>query len=213
MRELIDKNADINREKKSMENNRAIGMRVEPLQDMQGLTSLSAPGAPLVTAPSALFRVIGMRRFIVVISILIVAIIINYYPSSPPPVLSREPLKDFPARIGDWTLVSQQKMSPESLDVLKVDDYIMRTYENGKGQSVSLYIGYFKTQKEGKTNHSPRQCLAGSGWYTISAASVMLPVTDALKFMSIDPLWEMESTRSCFYSGTRAVEERLQANI
>jgi EpsI family protein len=42
-----------------------------------------------------------------------------------------------------------------------------------------LYIGYFKTQKEGKTNHSPRQCLPGAGWSPIETTSLMLDVPAA----------------------------------
>ena len=117
-----------------------------------------------------------MRRFILTILILVAAIVINYYPSPPPPALSRRPLQDFPARIGDWSLVNQQKMDKESLAVLKVDDYILRSYTDTRGRTVSLYIGWFKTQREGRTNHSPRQCLAGAGWRSVNAESVMLRV-------------------------------------
>ncbi len=119
-----------------------------------------------------------MRRFIITISVLILAIIINYFPSSPEPVLTRLSLKEFPSEIGDWVLVREQQMDDSSMAVLQVDDYIMRTYSNSKGQTVSLYIGYFKSQKEGKTNHSPRQCLPGAGWSTVETAPVILQVTD-----------------------------------
>jgi EpsI family protein len=119
-----------------------------------------------------------MRRFIITISVLILAIIINYFPSSPEPVLTRLSLKEFPSEIGDWVLVREQRIDDHTMAVLQVDDYIMRTYSNSKYQTVSLYIGYFKTQKEGKNNHSPRQCLPGAGWYALETAPVMLRVTD-----------------------------------
>ena len=89
-----------------------------------------------------------MRRFIITISILILAIIINYFPSSPEPVLTRLSLKQFPAEIGDWVLVREQQIDDSSMAVLQVDDYTMRTYSNREGQTVTLYIGYFKTQKK-----------------------------------------------------------------
>jgi len=119
-----------------------------------------------------------MRRFIITISVLILAIIINYFPSSPEPVLTRLSLKEFPSEIGDWVLVREQRIDDHTMAVLQVDDYIMRTYSNSKYQTVSLYIGYFKTQKEGKNNHSPRQCLPGAGWYALETAPVMLRVSD-----------------------------------
>lgn len=139
-----------------------------------------------------------MRRYIIVTIVLLLAIVLNYLPPSPSPVLRRKPLKDFPARIGDWTLVNQQKMALESLGVLKVDDYIMRTYANSKGRTVYLYIGWFKTQREGKTNHSPRLCLTGAGWYTVNAEPVSLPVTDNRQIKMNRYLVEKGSAKDLF---------------
>jgi EpsI family protein len=120
-----------------------------------------------------------MRRFVITISVLILAIVAAHLPSSPEPVLSRTSLEEFPSRIGDWVLLNKSKMDAQSMAVLQVDDYIIRTYANSKGETVSLYIGYFKTQREGKTNHSPRLCLPGAGWSTLTADSLMLDVSAA----------------------------------
>ncbi len=117
-----------------------------------------------------------MRRFIITISVLILAIIAGNLPSSPEPVLTRTSLKEFPSRIGDWVVVNEERIDEKSMAVLQVDDYVIRTYANSKGDPVTLYIGYFKTQKEGKTNHSPRQCLPGAGWSAIETTSVTLDV-------------------------------------
>jgi EpsI family protein len=119
-----------------------------------------------------------MQRFVLTIFILILAIVVNYLPSSPGPSLSRLPLKDFPPRIGDWSLLKEQQIDEKSMAVLQVDDYIQRTYCNSEGETVSLYIGYFNTQKEGKTNHSPRQCLTGAGWFPVETAPILLQVID-----------------------------------
>ncbi len=119
-----------------------------------------------------------MRRYVLTISILIAAIIASNLPSSPEPVLNRKSLKEFPSEIGNWLLLRDQRIDERAMAVLQADDYIMRTYSNDKGEAMSLYIGYFKTQKEGKTNHSPRQCLPGAGWSEVETAPVMLQVTD-----------------------------------
>jgi EpsI family protein len=73
--------------------------------------------------------------------------------------------------------VHQQSIDDESMTVLKVDDYLIRTYVNGKGETVSLYIGYFKAQKEGKRIHSPRQCLPGAGWTPLEVSTLKLSLT------------------------------------
>ncbi|MFZ0927424.1 MAG: exosortase C-terminal domain/associated protein EpsI [Syntrophobacteraceae bacterium] len=119
-----------------------------------------------------------MRRYVLTISILIVAIIASNLPLSPEPDLNRKSLKEFPSEIGNWVFLRDQRIDEKAMALLQVDDYIMRTYSNDKGDVISLYIGYFKTQREGKTNHSPRQCLPGAGWSTVETAPVMLQVTD-----------------------------------
>lgn len=120
-----------------------------------------------------------MRRFIVTISILIFSIILCNLPSSPAPTLKRMPLSEFPPKIGDWVLQQQGQMDNASLAVLQVDDYIIRSYANSQGQVVSLYIGFFNTQREGKTNHSPRQCLPGAGWTPSETSTFELNVSDS----------------------------------
>ncbi len=118
-----------------------------------------------------------MSRFIIVTSSLILAIIAWNLPLPSEPALTRKSLKEFPSNIGDWVLTKEQRIDEGSMAVLRVDDYIMRTYTNSKGESISLYIGYFKTQREGKSNHSPRQCLPGAGWSLMEASSLMLDVS------------------------------------
>jgi EpsI family protein len=54
------------------------------------------------------------------------------------------------------------------MEILQVDDYFMRNYRNSKGEIIGLYIGYFKSQREGKVIHSPRLCLPGAGWVPIN---------------------------------------------
>ncbi len=105
-----------------------------------------------------------MKRFILTIILLLSAAAANYAFSRPEAEVPRRALKEFPKIIGDWKAVDEQVIDDASMAVLLVDDYIMRTYVNAKGQTVGLYIGYFKNQREGKQVHSPRQCLPGAGW-------------------------------------------------
>jgi EpsI family protein len=105
-----------------------------------------------------------MKRFLVTIILLLAAAAANYGFSRPEAKQPRLPLEDFPEIIGDWKAVRDTFMTGDIIEVLKVDDYIMRTYVNSKGEAVGLYIGYFETQREGKQVHSPRQCLPGGGW-------------------------------------------------
>jgi len=62
------------------------------------------------------------------------------------------------------------------MEILQVDDYFMRNYRNSNGEIIGLYIGYFKSQREGKGIHSPRQCLPGAGWVPVNIAVYNLKV-------------------------------------
>jgi EpsI family protein len=115
-------------------------------------------------------------KFIIVILVLLVAIGLNHYFSKPDISLPRKSLAEFPKELGDWITISEQKIDDQSMKVLQVDDYFMRNYRNSKGEVIGLYIGYFKSQREGKGIHSPRQCLPGAGWNPVNIAVYQMAV-------------------------------------
>ena len=107
-------------------------------------------------------------KFAAVVIILLAAAALNHYFSKPDISLPRKSLAEFPMELGDWTTLSEQKIEGRSMEVLQVDDYFMRYYSNSEGMTIGLYVGYFKSQKEGKGIHSPRQCLPGAGWVPVN---------------------------------------------
>lgn len=117
-----------------------------------------------------------MRRFIITIIVLISAIVLNHSVSKPSVSMPRQLFDEFPESIGDWTLVDEQSIGENSMAVLNVDDYLMRSYKDSKGNTLGLYLGYFQHQREGKQIHSPRQCLLGSGWEKIRNEEYLLPL-------------------------------------
>jgi EpsI family protein len=72
--------------------------------------------------------------------------------------------------------VSEQKIEGRFMEILQVDDYFVRNYRNSKGEIIGLYVGYFKSQREGKGIHSPRQCLPGAGWVPINVTVFHMPM-------------------------------------
>lgn len=79
-----------------------------------------------------------------------------------------QPLSDFPMAVRGWLMVSNETLSPEILAVLKPTDYLSRDYARYDGTSVHLYISYYGGGPAGGEIHSPRHCLAGSGWHADS---------------------------------------------
>src|SRR4030042_7089758 len=93
-------------------------------------------------------------KFILVVLILLLSAALNHYFSKPDVMLPRKSLSEFPKTLGDWTMVSEHQIDDKSMKILQVDDYLMRDYRNTEGNVIGLYIGYFKSQREGKGIHS-----------------------------------------------------------
>ena len=75
----------------------------------------------------------------------------------------KKPLSEFPLHIGDWR-GQEQYFGEEIYDVLGVDDSFLANYGSAANGAVNLYIGYYRSQKEGDLIHSPKNCMPGAGW-------------------------------------------------
>lgn len=79
--------------------------------------------------------------------------------------VERKQLKDFPQQIGTWRQTGgDEQFNQETLTVLRASDYLLRNYRGSDGQTVNFYVGYYASQRDGATYHSPLNCLPGSGW-------------------------------------------------
>ena len=104
------------------------------------------------------------RFWILLVALLFSGAIINVWEGAGEASVSRQPLKNFPAHFGSWQQVgSDVRFDAETERVLKADDYVSRNFESN-GRNASLYVGYYTTQRNGSTYHSPLNCLPGSGW-------------------------------------------------
>ena len=93
------------------------------------------------------------------------------------------PLSFMPSTIGPWT-AQDYPLDSETLAVLGDGRFLNRVYTNvgPAGQPVevpvSLFIGYFPTQRSGQSIHSPQNCLPGAGWAFLSSKEINLPTAD-----------------------------------
>jgi EpsI family protein len=88
------------------------------------------------------------------------------------------PLSGFPAMIGGWRLQQEGVIDKETQDVLKADDVLTRTY-SGKEGGAGLYIAYFKTQRQGQSPHSPKNCLPAAGYQQVESGHIDVPIEGA----------------------------------
>ena len=80
------------------------------------------------------------------------------------PIPLRVPIEEFPFKVASWNGTRAADLEPDVLAALGVDEYVNRVYRTRTGSTAGLYIGYYKSQRQGDTMHSPLNCLPGSGW-------------------------------------------------
>ena len=88
----------------------------------------------------------------------------------------RESLSRLPYNLGKWTGREATPFEPEILAVLGVDEYISRVYRSD-ASTAGLYIGYYQSQRQGDTIHSPLNCLPGAGWEPVSRTYLPVAVS------------------------------------
>jgi len=105
-------------------------------------------------------------RFAVLFAVLVGSgVAINVWERAGEAHVGRRELKDFPAQLGAWRQTGgDQRFDSETENVLRADDYVMRNYALPEGRMASFYVGYYATQRNGATYHSPLNCLPGTGW-------------------------------------------------
>jgi EpsI family protein len=81
----------------------------------------------------------------------------------------REPLGTLPAELDGYRGVDQV-ISEEEQRVAGMSDYMLRYFGKDSLLAFSVYVGYYAQQTQGRTIHSPKNCLPGAGWEPLSAS-------------------------------------------
>jgi EpsI family protein len=137
-----------------------------------------------VTKPSSLSRGLAVRLFVVAGCLLGGAGLLAAK-SRTEVIPARESFGLFPMQIGEWHGRALPDFDAEILAVLGVDEYVNRAYTRGP-QYVSLYVGYYGSQRQGDTMHSPLNCLPGAGWLPVRQEHSTLQVRDEGRIRSIE---------------------------
>ena len=89
------------------------------------------------------------------------------------------PLSQLPAMLGSWKLEQEGVVDADTRQVLNADDLLNRFYSTGS-TGANLFVAAFRSQRNGKTPHSPKNCLPGPGWAPLNSSEVMIDVGRAL---------------------------------
>jgi EpsI family protein len=117
-----------------------------------------------------------MRLRIIVVSIVLaLAAIAVARAERPEETPLRQPFATFPMQLGDWQGAPRPPLTPRVLEVLGLDDYMTRLYRRGDREFADLYVGYWKSQRQGDAMHSPQNCLPAAGWEPVSQSLLTMP--------------------------------------
>jgi EpsI family protein len=85
------------------------------------------------------------------------------------------PLATLPTQLEGYR-GADRTISDAERRVAGVSSYLFRGFERDSTIAFSVYVGYYDRQVQGKTIHSPKNCLPGAGWEVVSAREEELQV-------------------------------------
>jgi EpsI family protein len=90
--------------------------------------------------------------------------------------VERVELTALPLTLEAWRGVETEPLADDIVAKLGVDDYVSRRYVRSDAAPVALYVGYYDSQRQGDTIHSPQNCLPGAGWQPVESGRHVLTV-------------------------------------
>jgi EpsI family protein len=112
-----------------------------------------------------------------ILSVALLCQVVLFYGFSRTEVSPRpKPLANFTMPINGWRTVQDVELDKDTLEVLNADDILSRVYQSSNGGVADLFVAYFQTQRNGKSPHSPKNCLPGSGWVASQSGTVAVQV-------------------------------------
>lgn len=124
-----------------------------------------------------------LRFAVLLVAILAVGILVNAWAYLGEAHVDRKPLKDFPDQLGEWQKSKPDQIIDEpTMKVLRASDYLLRDFRRPDGKVANFYVGYYASQRDGSSYHSPLNCLPGSGWQLSNPDQVMVSLPDGRSF-------------------------------
>jgi len=103
-------------------------------------------------------------------------------------------LHAIPWELGPWKTSAEGSLGPDVTAYLKPNEYILRDYVNRQnGDTIDLFVAYFKSLQNNYGPHSPKVCLPGSGWLVSSSKEVNIPVPGRVEPIPVNE-FSMEQT-------------------
>jgi EpsI family protein len=125
----------------------------------------------------------SVRFAILLVAIVAVGVLVNAWAYLGEAHVDRKELNGFPEQLGEWQKSKPDQIIDEpTMKVLRASDYLLRDYRRPNGQTANFYVGYYASQREGASYHSPLNCLPGAGWTLTSPDMVTISLPDGRSF-------------------------------
>jgi EpsI family protein len=127
----------------------------------------------------------SVRFAVLFICLLVTGVLVNGWAYLGEANVARKQLRDFPEQLGEWRKSNPDQIIDEpTMTVLRASDYLLRDYQRPDGQVANFYVGYYATQRNGASYHSPLNCLPGSGWTLSNPDTVTISPPDGASFVA-----------------------------
>ena len=87
-------------------------------------------------------------------------------------------LNTIPLELDRWRGRDEPGFASNILAELGVDESLNRVYFAGPEPYVGLYVGFYASQRQGDTMHSPLNCMPGAGWQPVRQDRATFSVMD-----------------------------------
>src|SRR6476661_414581 len=79
----------------------------------------------------------------------------------------------------DGYRIQEQHVSDEERRIAGMTDYVARVYWRPDSTvAFTTYVGYYDRQTQGKSMHSPKNCLPGAGWEILAGGTTTVTAAD-----------------------------------
>jgi EpsI family protein len=130
----------------------------------------------------------------------------------------RKSLDTFPDTLGVWHEQRSASLEGDVLNLLRVNDYLMRQYTDSQRRYIWLYMGYWATQRKGAQIHSPQNCLPGGGWEPVEASRLTIELPAPYQAIVVNRYLiqkdrDLQIVLYWYQARGKAVASELQAKI
>ncbi len=126
------------------------------------------------------------KRTLIASALMLLSMVCLKFMSHVEDIKLKKPFSTFPKKIGDW-VGTEEFFDKRIYDILGVDDSFVCNYKASDGGQINLYIGFYRSQREGDLIHSPKHCMPGAGWNIVgtSLEELLVPNHNPEKVESI----------------------------